>query len=217
MYSHTLVSSANHVSFRYARRKRLRAGLERRVDPPADRRDIPGSLELLARLSTSEYEGDDDTVESHYADARGATHCVICITDFHVGESLTRLPCSHQYHASCIAQWLRSSRHCPLCKADVYAISGVGEVAETVVAGAAPAYTSSRDGREDPCSDEALRTPHDRTAYIEVVPDHASGGPTPATVVNEFLAASANGEGAIYIDQRHEVSSSPISHLEIAC
>lgn len=186
------------------------------MDPPADGRDIPGALELLARLSTSEYEGDDDNVESHYADARGATHCVICIADFHVGESLTRLPCSHQYHASCIAQWLRSSRHCPLCKADVYAISGVGEVAETVVAGA-PAYTLSRDGREGPCSNEATSTSDDRTTYIEVVPAQPSGAPTPAIVVNEFLAANANGEGTIYIDRRHEVSSSPISHLEIAC
>lgn len=33
--------------------------------------------------------------------------CSVCMTDFASGEKLRTLPCSHEYHASCIDQWLK--------------------------------------------------------------------------------------------------------------
>lgn len=48
-----------------------------------------------------------------------AGQCCICISDYKLGETLTILPCNHEFHKSCIASWLtRGARTCPLCKRD---------------------------------------------------------------------------------------------------
>lgn len=48
--------------------------------------------------------------------------CVICLTDFEVGEQVKALPCHHGFHAVCIDPWLNErSDECPICKASVTA------------------------------------------------------------------------------------------------
>lgn len=42
--------------------------------------------------------------------------CCICMEDFCVGDMITRLPCLHTYHTSCIGDWLRAAGNCPVCK-----------------------------------------------------------------------------------------------------
>lgn len=45
--------------------------------------------------------------------------CMVCLSDFTVGEEVRRLPCGHVFHASCIDEWLRRCTDCPICKANV--------------------------------------------------------------------------------------------------
>ncbi|XP_078160362.1 uncharacterized protein LOC144555808 [Carex rostrata] len=42
--------------------------------------------------------------------------CAICKDLVLVGESVRRLPCSHDYHANCILPWLGIRNTCPLCR-----------------------------------------------------------------------------------------------------
>ncbi|GBN65910.1 hypothetical protein AVEN_44373-1 [Araneus ventricosus] len=41
--------------------------------------------------------------------------CPICLNTDDQGET-KRLPCSHEYHKTCINKWLAESRRCPLCR-----------------------------------------------------------------------------------------------------
>ncbi|KAM4050324.1 uncharacterized protein ACNLHF_015353 [Anomaloglossus baeobatrachus] len=42
--------------------------------------------------------------------------CVICLTEFAIGENITLLPCKHIFHQTCIVTWLQSNPSCPLCR-----------------------------------------------------------------------------------------------------
>uniref|UniRef100_A0A0E0MCH0 RING-type domain-containing protein n=1 Tax=Oryza punctata TaxID=4537 RepID=A0A0E0MCH0_ORYPU len=71
-------------------------------------------------LGKSKYEeprgggGGDDTARSG-ADSTG---CLICIAEFEVGDDLSTIPCAHRhrFHDKCLAEWLKRSRSCPLCR-----------------------------------------------------------------------------------------------------
>ena len=45
--------------------------------------------------------------------------CVICLSDYSVGERLSRLECSHVYHNKCINEWFNTTLSCPTCRSDV--------------------------------------------------------------------------------------------------
>jgi len=40
--------------------------------------------------------------------------CVICISEFEVGDNLAKLPCGHTFHMECVNEWLRQHGKCPL-------------------------------------------------------------------------------------------------------
>ncbi|MCD9643221.1 hypothetical protein HAX54_030481 [Datura stramonium] len=45
------------------------------------------------------------------------TECVICLTEFRVGEKIKILPkCNHGFHVKCIDKWLNSHSSCPTCR-----------------------------------------------------------------------------------------------------
>jgi hypothetical protein len=48
-----------------------------------------------------------------------ARQCPVCLEDFTTGECRKILPCLHGFHRTCIDQWLRSNRTCPICKHDI--------------------------------------------------------------------------------------------------
>ncbi|CAL5094443.1 unnamed protein product [Urochloa decumbens] len=74
-----------------------------------------------------------------------ADECAVCIVDLRDGEPARRVPrCGHQFHADCVATWLRLHATCPLCRASVVA-AAPGPAA----AGAAVADESTRSAKEE--------------------------------------------------------------------
>lgn len=118
-----LVLAVGLVSLRWYRRRKPREDGRLSPSPP----ELPRADEMLASIPTHLYSsprrqwsrpwswqsGND---ASHIA----ADQCCICISNVKSGETIRELPCNHQFHSACIGQWLRRSRECPLCKADVY-------------------------------------------------------------------------------------------------
>lgn len=53
-----------------------------------------------------------DSNDSHNA----SEACVICQNDFTTGDRLRHLPCDHEFHSTCLDQWLVLKATCPLCR-----------------------------------------------------------------------------------------------------
>ncbi|KAF0922209.1 hypothetical protein E2562_028801 [Oryza meyeriana var. granulata] len=50
----------------------------------------------------------------------GGGDCAVCLEALEAGDRCRRLPrCEHSFHAPCVDSWLRKSRWCPVCRADV--------------------------------------------------------------------------------------------------
>ncbi|XP_038685649.1 E3 ubiquitin-protein ligase BIG BROTHER-like [Tripterygium wilfordii] len=47
------------------------------------------------------------------------SECLICKMEYKRGDMITTLPCTHQYHETCIKNWLQESKSCCLCKTEV--------------------------------------------------------------------------------------------------
>ncbi|KAL1522109.1 hypothetical protein AB1Y20_021752 [Prymnesium parvum] len=63
-----------------------------------------------------------DQLPSHRAsrtEAREERACAICLENIRVQQTVTTLPCKHEYHRNCISKWLKSieAASCPQCKA----------------------------------------------------------------------------------------------------
>ncbi|XP_056423945.1 uncharacterized protein LOC130362872 [Hyla sarda] len=48
--------------------------------------------------------------------ARPEEMCAICLAEYEEGEVVTVITCEHQFHHPCIARWLLTKSHCPLCR-----------------------------------------------------------------------------------------------------
>ncbi|OQR92455.1 hypothetical protein THRCLA_08698 [Thraustotheca clavata] len=56
--------------------------------------------------------------------------CAICLDEFNAedlvdGTHVVSLPCNHVYHQTCVGQWLRAKKSCPLCRDPVRQITGL--------------------------------------------------------------------------------------------
>ncbi|KAH7440039.1 hypothetical protein KP509_04G088600 [Ceratopteris richardii] len=72
--------------------------------------------------------------------------CAICLEEYANGERLRELPCSHEFHMSCIDQWLTTRRpFCPICKRDFHSKDSKAAPSEStpLLAEASHADTSS--------------------------------------------------------------------------
>lgn len=57
---------------------------------------------------------------------RQAAQCVVCCSDFEVGDSLSVLPgCGHLFHGPCVHEWLARQATCPICRCDLCEAAGV--------------------------------------------------------------------------------------------
>lgn len=49
----------------------------------------------------------------------GQDSCVVCLSEFDVGQPLRQLPCGHKFHRECIDKWLARRQVCPSCLQDI--------------------------------------------------------------------------------------------------
>ena len=53
--------------------------------------------------------------------------CVICLSDFEIGEKVSALPCCHSFHTKCLDEWITRNQKCPICKFEVTLKNLLGE------------------------------------------------------------------------------------------
>ncbi len=54
--------------------------------------------------------------------------CIICLSEFEIGDQVSALPCCHVFHTDCIVSWLKKHCQCPVCKFDITLKSLIGGV-----------------------------------------------------------------------------------------
>jgi len=53
--------------------------------------------------------------------------CVICLSDFEIGQKVSALPCCHTFHTKCLDDWIKRKQKCPVCKFEITLKSLLGE------------------------------------------------------------------------------------------
>ncbi|CAG9321060.1 unnamed protein product [Blepharisma stoltei] len=48
-----------------------------------------------------------------------AAKCMVCLSEYGIGEEVKTLPCFHMFHTACVNEWLQRSTLCPLCKTPI--------------------------------------------------------------------------------------------------
>ncbi|KAL7439186.1 hypothetical protein ACHAXM_006606 [Skeletonema potamos] len=80
--------------------------------------------------STKANHNDDASSSSHLSKLEGGLlensfdndeepSCSICLCEYENGETVTKLPCNHIYHESCLSSWTENHVRCPLCNYDL--------------------------------------------------------------------------------------------------
>eukprot|EP00397_Hematodinium_sp_SG-2012_P026003 GEMP01027207.1.p1 GENE.GEMP01027207.1~~GEMP01027207.1.p1 ORF type:complete len:330 (+),score=60.97 GEMP01027207.1:148-1137(+) len=52
-------------------------------------------------------------------DGRPSRECCICMENYGEHHEIKRTACNHVFHATCLRNWLKSQRSCPLCRIDL--------------------------------------------------------------------------------------------------
>ena len=53
-------------------------------------------------------------------------NCIICLSEFEVGDKISTIPCFHVFHTKCIQEWLENNLSCPICKYEIRLSSFIG-------------------------------------------------------------------------------------------
>ncbi|XP_020275903.1 uncharacterized protein LOC109850320 isoform X2 [Asparagus officinalis] len=70
---------------------------------------ISGCLQEMIHCSSDQMKDDDEEEK-----------CAICLENYDDQDELGRLSCRHDFHASCIKNWLLIKNACPICKAAAF-------------------------------------------------------------------------------------------------
>ncbi|KAF0932498.1 hypothetical protein E2562_010394 [Oryza meyeriana var. granulata] len=89
-----------------------------RVEESGDQQGAGLTPDEIAVLPCHERKGSD------------GGECTVCLEAFQAGDRCRVLPrCEHGFHARCIDSWLRQSRLCPICRAEVEVTDRTGKAA----------------------------------------------------------------------------------------
>lgn len=77
--------------------------------PPETQPHPPASTKTIRQLPTVSVTPEDLVDENN-------RECCICFEEHHIHDKVSRLPCAHIYHPSCIVQWLVKNNTCPQCR-----------------------------------------------------------------------------------------------------
>jgi len=72
--------------------------------------------DLNIELHQFVYEENEGDSNQCYFDQKS---CVVCQSDYIVGDTLASLPCLHNFHSHCIEPWLQQRQVCPICNLQV--------------------------------------------------------------------------------------------------
>lgn len=76
-----------------------------------------GSAKQKASSSSSLVQSKQETeLDKNPESPEDELTCTICLEQVTAGELVRSLPCLHQFHATCIDQWLHQQGTCPVCK-----------------------------------------------------------------------------------------------------
>lgn len=92
---------------------------EEEVEEPFLERALMASREQAERLFKPVVRATDSSIkklEDVIVGDRESGPCPVCLENFTVGSHVTRMPCSHMFHRTCILSWLNKSHVCPLCR-----------------------------------------------------------------------------------------------------
>lgn len=92
---------------------------EEEVEEPFLERALMASREQAERLFKPVVRATDSSIkklEDVIVGDRERGPCPVCLENFTVGSHVTRMPCSHTFHRTCILSWLNKSHVCPLCR-----------------------------------------------------------------------------------------------------
>jgi hypothetical protein len=62
---------------------------------------------VIAKSTQRIIASDDDSIR-----------CVVCLSNYLHGEEVRKLRCQHEFHSSCIDEWLVRNPSCPICRCD---------------------------------------------------------------------------------------------------
>ncbi|KQK01487.1 E3 ubiquitin-protein ligase EL5 [Brachypodium distachyon] len=102
----------------------LRRGfIARRLSRVGERADQEGgAVGGLTEEEVGELPCRDFKPDQLAAGELGGGECAVCLEALKDGERCAVLPrCGHGFHADCVGSWLRKSRLCPVCRAEVAA------------------------------------------------------------------------------------------------
>eukprot|EP00419_Tripos_fusus_P009028 CAMPEP_0172662612 /NCGR_PEP_ID=MMETSP1074-20121228/5454_1 /TAXON_ID=2916 /ORGANISM="Ceratium fusus, Strain PA161109" /LENGTH=299 /DNA_ID=CAMNT_0013478539 /DNA_START=49 /DNA_END=948 /DNA_ORIENTATION=+ len=72
--------------------------------------------DIIKRLETCTYDGKffEDVESKLYPSV-----CAICLSEWEPMAAIKVMPCQHVFHEECIEQWLKLSKTCAVCRADI--------------------------------------------------------------------------------------------------
>lgn len=82
--------------------------------------------ETIKNLETVAYDPSLFAEEGRSDDNRPAPECCCCTEAFGEDKNIKRTPCQHYFHEECLAQWLKVSTTCPLCRNDLQEMYDLG-------------------------------------------------------------------------------------------